>query len=277
MRLVKIGLMVVFILSAALFGVSEILELKGRDPDAPEIVSDRDVLEIPCAYTMEQLMEGVSASDEQDGDLTDQIVAGSFSRFVDPGVTGLTYVVFDSQGQSASLTREVRFTDYHSPRFALSEPLVFREGEGSYTEAMERLDAVDQLDGSRKDWIVQTDTDVNYSTAGNYTMSVEVTNSLGDTASAGLPVHVVNAQSRNVQIALTQGIVYLEAGEEIDPASYISGVTGPNGAALDPGTVSAQSGVDVNTPGCYEIHYQASDGAGNAGETWLTVIVEGGE
>ena len=73
------------------------------------------------------------------------------------------------------------------------------------------------------------------------------------------------------------GIVYLEAGEEIDPASYISGVTGPNGAALDPGTVSAQSGVDVNTPGCYEIHYQASDGAGNAGETWLTVIVEGGE
>lgn len=277
MRLVKIGLMVVFILSAALFGVSEILELKGRDPDAPEIVSDRDVLEIPCAYTMEQLMEGVSASDEQDGDLTDQIVAGSFSRFVDPGVTNLTYVVFDSRGQSASLTREVRFTDYHSPRFALSEPLVFREGEGSYTEAMERLDAVDQLDGSRKDWIVQTDTDVNYSTAGNYTMSVEVTNSLGDTASAGLPVHVVNAQSRNVQIALTQGIVYLEAGEEIDPASYISGVTGPNGAALDPGTVSAQSGVDVNTPGCYEIHYQASDGAGNAGETWLTVIVEGGE
>ena len=47
---------------------------------------------------------GVTASDEEDGDLTDQIVAGSFSRFVDPGVTGLTYVVFDSQGQSASLT-----------------------------------------------------------------------------------------------------------------------------------------------------------------------------
>ena len=253
------------------------MKLGSRGDEKPVIESDGETLEIPCEYTKEDLLLGVTASDEEDGDLTDQIVAGSFSRFVDPGVTGLTYVVFDSEGQSASLTREVRFTDYHSPRFALSEPLVFREGEGSYTEAMERLDAVDQLDGSRKDWIIQTDTDVNYSTAGNYTMSVEVTNSLGDTASAGLPVHVVNAQSRNVQIALTQGIVYLEAGGEIDPASYISGVTGPNGAALDPGAVSAQSGVDVNTPGCYEIHYQASDGAGNAGETWLTVIVEGGE
>ena len=277
MRLVKIGLIIVFLVSAGLFGVTGLMKLGSRGDEKPVIESDGEALEISCEYTKEDLLLGVSASDEEDGDLTDQIVAGSFSRFVDPGVTGLTYVVFDSRGQSASLTREVRFTDYHSPRFALSEPLVFREGEGSYTEAMERLDAVDQLDGSRKDWIVQTDTDVNYSTAGNYTMSVEVTNSLGDTASAGLPVHVVNAQSRNVQIALTQGIVYLEAGEEIDPASYISGVTGPNGAALDPGTVSAQSGVDVNTPGCYEIHYQASDGAGNAGETWLTVIVEGGE
>ena len=156
-----------FILSAALFGVSEILELKGRDPDAPEIVSDREVLEIPCAYTMEQLMEGVSASDEQDGDLTDQIVAGAFSRFTEPGVADLTYVVFDSAGQSASLTREVRFTDYHGPRFTLTEPLVFAEGEGSYTEAMAWLGAEDQLDGSRTEWIVQTDTDVNYSSVGN--------------------------------------------------------------------------------------------------------------
>ena len=277
MRLVKIGLIVVFVLSAALFGVSEILELKGRDPDAPEIASDREVLEIPCAYTMEQLMEGVSASDEEDGDLTDQIVAGSFSRFVDPGVTGLTYVVFDSQGQSASLTREVCFTDYHGPRFTLTEPLVFAEGEGSYTEAMARLGAEDQLDGSRTEWIVQTDTDVNYSSVGNYTVSVEVTNSFGDTASADLPVHVVNAQNRNVRIALTGGIVYLTAGEAIDPASYVAGVTDSAGNALDPGTVSIESGVDVNTPGCYEIHYQAADAAGNTGETWLTVIVEGGE
>ena len=277
MRLVKIGLMVVFILSAALFGVSEILELKGRDPDTPEIVSDRDVLEIPCAYTMEQLMEGVSASDEQDGDLTDQIMAGAFSRFTEAGVADLTYVVFDSAGQSASLTREVRFTDYHGPRFTLTEPLVFAEGEGSYTETMARLGAEDQLDGSRTEWIVQTDTDVNYSSVGNYTVSVEVTNSFGDTASADLPVHVVNAQNRNVRIALAGGIVYLTAGEAIDPASYVAGVTDTAGNALDPGTVSIESGVDVNTPGCYEIHYQAADAAGNTGETWLTVIVEGGE
>lgn len=277
MRLVKIGLIIVFILSAVLFGVSEVMEFRDRDLDAPEISSDREVLEIPCEYTEEQLMEGMSASDEQDGDLTDQIVAGAFSRFTEPGVTDLTYVVFDSAGQSASLTREIRFTDYHGTRFTLTEPLVFAEGEGSYTEAMDRLGAEDQLDGSRKEWIVQTDTDVNYSSAGNYTISVEVTNSFGDTSSADLPVHVVNTQNADVDITLTTGIVYLQVGETLDPAAYVAGVTDPAGTALDPGTVSAQSGVDSSTPGCYEIHYQVSDAGGNTGETWLTVIVEGGE
>ena len=41
-------------------------------------------------------MEGITASDAEDGDLTDQIVAGSFSRFISDGVCSLTYVVFDS-------------------------------------------------------------------------------------------------------------------------------------------------------------------------------------
>ena len=56
------------------------MALGSRDVSDPVITSDRDVLEIPCEYTQEQLMEGLTASDAEDGDLTDQIVAGSFSR-----------------------------------------------------------------------------------------------------------------------------------------------------------------------------------------------------
>ena len=57
---------------------------QNRDPNEPEIVSDREILEIPCEYTQEQLLEGLTASDQEDGDLTSQIVAGSFSRFIEP-------------------------------------------------------------------------------------------------------------------------------------------------------------------------------------------------
>ena len=274
MRIVRIILIAVSILSLGIFGISELIRFSGRDTEAPEITSDRDVLEIPCEYTQEQLMEGLSAKDETDGDLTSEIIAGSFSRFIDTGMCNLTYVVFDSSDQPASLTRKVRFTDYHPPRFTLTEPLVFVEQEGSYTEAMERLSAQDMLDGDLDDWITQTDTDVNYSRAGSYTMSVEVTNSFGDTSTAALPVHVVNGEDQRVQITLNTGIVYIEAGENINPRDYIASVTDFSGESLDASDISIDSGVDRNTPGCYEIHYEAD---GGAGETWLTVIVEGGE
>ena len=270
MRIVRSILIAVSILSLGLFGISELVRINGRDTEAPVITSDREVMEIPCGYTQEQLMEGLSAEDGTDGDLTPEIIAGSFSRFIDTGVCNLTYVVFDSSDQPASLTRKVKFTDYHPPRFTLAEPLVFSEQEGSYTEAMERLGAQDQLDGSLKEWITQTDTDVNYQRVGAYTMS-------GDTSSAALPVHVVSAENRRVDIALASGIVYVGAGESFDPAAYISGVTAADGTVLDASAVTVESAVDTNTPGCYEVHYQAFDAGGNTGETWMTVIVgEGG-
>lgn len=273
MRIVRTTVVIITILSFALFGVTEVIRLVNRDTTLPVITSDREVLEIPCDYTEEQLLEGLTASDEEDGDLTSQIIAGSFSRFIEKGVSNMTYVVFDSADQPAMLTREVRFTDYHSPRFTLTEPLVFAEEEGSYTEAMARLGAQDMLDGNLKDWITQTETDVNYQRTGSYTMTVEVSNSFGDTSSAGLPVHVVSAESRTMDIELSTSILYVSAGSSVDPDSYIQRVTDARGDEADPGRVSVSSNVDTQNPGVYEIHYEVSDGS-SAGETWLTVIVE---
>ena len=274
MRAVRTILIIVFVISFGIFGVSELIQISSRDTTVPEIASDRDVLEIPCEYTEEQLLEGLTASDGTDGDLTGQIIAGSFSRFIEKGLCSLTYVVFDSSNQSASLTRQVRFTDYHSPRFTLTEPLVFREGQGSYTEAMERLGAEDLLDGDLDEWIVQTDTDLNYQTPGSYTMTVEVGNSFGDTVSAGMPVHVLTAEQSALTVRLNTAILYAGVGESIDPMAYVDGVTDAAGNELGPDIVSAFSSVDTGTPGVYEIRYEAYDGSGSMGQTWLTVIVE---
>lgn len=274
MRIVRTVVVVITILSFALFGITEVIRLVNRDTSLPEITSDREVLEIPCDYTEEQLLEGLTASDEDDGDLTSQIIAGSFSRFIDKGVSNITYVVFDSSDQPGTLTREVRFTDYHSPRFTLTEPLVFAEEEGSYTEAMNRIGAQDMLDGDLKDWITQTETDLNYQRAGSYTMTVEVSNSFGDTSTVGLPVHVVSAERRTMDIELSTSIVYISTGGSIDPHSYVQRVTDAQGNEADAGRVNVSSNVDTQTPGVYEIHYEVSDG-GSTGETWLTVIVEG--
>lgn len=275
MRIVRTVLITVTICSFVLFGVSELVQLLRTDRTMPEITSSTDILEIPCEYTAEQLVEGLQAEDEKDGDLTSQIIPGAFSRFIEKGVCNVTYVVFDSSDNPASLTRKVRFTDYHSPRFTLTEPLVFDEGEGSYSLAMERLGASDLLDGDLDEWVTQTDTNVNYQQPGTYTMDVEVSNSFGDTATAALPVHVVSGEGQSVSIALTAAIVYVKVGETLDPALYLSSVTDAAGSQMDLSQVTVASGVDTQTPGCYEVSYEMRDSEGNiAGQTWLTVIVE---
>lgn len=276
MRIIRTLLIVFSIGAVGVFGISELIEFTNRDTTKPQITAETDTIEVPSEYTREDLMAGIFAWDEKEGDLTDQVVISSLSRFIDKGVCNLTYVVFDASNQSASLTRKVKFTDYHSPRFTLSEPLIFREGEGTYEEVLNRVGAEDVLDGDRKDWMIRTDSDVNFQTQGVYTMTFEVSNSFGDTVSAALPIHVVSAASQSVKISLSANIVYVTAGQGFDPGSYIAGVTASDGSGIDPASVAITSGVDTNTPGCYEVSYQAADALGNYGETWLTVIVEDG-
>ena len=273
MKFVRTIVIILFILAATAFGISKAVELKNRDTSIPEIISDREVLEIPCDYTEEQLMEGLTACDAKDGDLTAEIVAGNFSRFLSPGLCDLTYVVFDSSNQPGSLTRRVRFTDYHSPDFTLTDPLVFEESEGSYTAVMDQIGASDMLEGDLSDWVIQTDSDANYQKSGDYHVQMEVTNSYGDTSSLSLPVHVVKSGSQSMEIKLSSWIVYLDPGSEIRPADYVTALYNGNGESIGAEAVSWESGVDTQTPGVYEIHYMASDGQGHSGETWMTVVV----
>lgn len=274
MKYVKMMLLLALLLASGIFTISEIKERNDRDSSIPVITSDREILEIPCDYTRGQLMEGLNAYDEKDGDLTSDIVVGSISRFLEKGVCDVNYVVFDSANQPFSLTRKLKFTDYHSPQFILTEPLIFEEGEGSYQKTVERIGAVDQLDGDLKEWIRQIDTDASYQKEGTYHIAMEVSNSFGDTVSVNLPIHVVRSGVQNLDIRLSSAICYIGIGETIDPQAMLDGVYDSDENALDPEIVTAVSNVNAQEAGCYEIEYQANDGQGNIGEAWLVVVVQ---
>lgn len=275
MRIIRIFLLICAILAIGLFAVSEAVAWGKRDPAAPQLTAETELVEVPCDYTRQDLMKGIQAWDEEDGDLTDEVVLSTFSRFLEDGVCNLTYVVFDNADQAASLTRKVRFVDYHAPRFTLAAPLVYEEGTGSYNDIVNALGAQDALDGDRTEWIVRTATNLNFQTVGTYSVSFEVSNSFGDRSSVQLPVHVIPTQIGG-GIALNTGLVYLKMGQSLDPAQYIQRVTAADGSEIDPATVEISSQVNTQTAGCYEVHYEVKDFQGNLYETWLTVIVEGG-
>lgn len=276
MRIIRILLLICTVLAVGLFAVSEAIEWRGRDPAVPQLTAESDLIEVPCTYTRQDLMKGVRAWDEEDGDLTDEVVVSTMSRFLEPGVCSLTYVVFDHADQATSLTRKVRFVDYHAPRFTLATPLVYEEGTGSYNDIVSTLGAQDALDGDRTEWIVRTASNLNFQTIGTYSASFEVSNSFGGSSSVQLPVHVIPTQTGEGGIALNTGLVYLEVGQRLDPAQYIQCVTAADGSEVDPATVQISSTVNSQKAGCYEVHYEVKDFQGNLYETWLTVIVEGG-
>ena len=72
MRLLKIGSAALAAVAAVLFAVSIVVDFVGRDTTLPEKIKHSEIAR--CDYTQEQLLEGVSASDERDGDLTSQIL-----------------------------------------------------------------------------------------------------------------------------------------------------------------------------------------------------------
>lgn len=271
MKAIRNIVIVLLVIALGIYVASWFVEQSREDPTRPTITSDVEVLELPCAYSQEQMLSGLTAYDERDGDLTSEILVGEISRFQQKGTCEVTYVVFDSSNQPATLTRQVVFTDYRSPQFTLTQPLVFVQGRGS--SASSYVGATDMLDGDISSSVRMTNSNISYSVVGDYEMDVEVTNSFGDLAEATLPVHIVEQYQQALTIQLTQNLVYLSVGDAFQPNDYVSMVTTSNGSHVDIGSVIAVSGVDTSTPGCYEVQYNAVS-AGREGVTWLVVIVQ---
>lgn len=255
-RLLRGFAVVALALAIVIFAAAEVREQMNADDTLPTITMDSDTIDIPCAYTADQLLAGVSASDAKDGDLTSQVLVGSFTRFIDPGVCDLSYVVFDSSEHMATATRRVHFTDYHSPRFGLSEPLVFAESTTNNTEVRDLFSASDVLDGDLTDWITYVETDAAYNNPGDYTITMEVSNSFGDTVQYAFPIHIYERNTQDFDIALTSPLVYVDQGGSFDPLAYVDSISDYSGNKYDPSLLNVTSTVDTATPGIYEVHYE---------------------
>ena len=99
----------------------------------------------------EALLSGVKASDNEDGDLTDQIRVSSMSNFTEPGKRTITYAVFDKAGQAATLERTLEYTDYTSPQIQLTAPLRYSLEDMADVNLTENMSVEDCLDGELVD------------------------------------------------------------------------------------------------------------------------------
>ena len=208
----------------------------------------------------------MTASDAKDGDLTGQIIVSGVSKLISNNTAKVSYMVFDMAGNMASATRYVVYSDYHRPRFMLTTPLVYSLGET--VSITGRLQAQDAVDGDITSSIRVLSSDIISSTEGVYNLTLQVINSLGDTAQVTLPVTIRAEADGDSAVKLRRYLVYAGLGDDFEPRNYIESASA--GSVSD---VRIDSNVDTQSAGCYLVTYTVTVG-GRSSSALMTVVVE---
>lgn len=279
MRLLRTALLILFIITTVVFGIDQYRSYKDRDNAAPVISCGEDILHLSVEDSDEKLLEGVSAQDDRDGDVTSTLVIAGKSNFIEEGMIRVDYAAFDSHNNVGTYSRRVVFDDYHSPRFSSEAPLVLRS-ESSYDFSFFTAEDVLSGDISNKIKILS---DV-YTTASSdeYPIEMEVTNSYGDVEKLTLVLDVeTNSEYNRSHPALSEYIVYVPLREEIDLSSYLIGIRQGDklidfeDSSYTIEDIEIEDYVDYDREGKYTVIYSLQLSNTIMTETKMVVIVTG--
>lgn len=264
MRVIRWLVVGLFVLSLGVWSLIKYQAWQGRDTHAPIIKIQPEVLTLSVDEMKTGLMEGVEAWDEEEGDLTDQVILGDVSSLRRDGSCYVSYTVFDKANHSATLRRKIVMEDYHSPEFQLIAPLVFEAGRSQ--QPLSYIRAFDVLEGEITSSLILLENDFNVDQPGEYWLEVQVANSMGDMSELRLPVHVL-AQGETV-LENQSPLLYVACGQTWNVYDHLWAISGQG-----EGELQIEDQVDTSKPGVYQVHYWAGKQ-----HTWTTVVVyESGE
>lgn len=270
MKIIKVITFVFFMVSAVFFMAGRHFMMQS-DTTPPVIMADSDYLEIEAGNDESQLLQGLTAKDDRDGDLTSEILVGMISNFTKEGSCSVQYLVFDQNNNVGMYERTVHFTSYISPRYTLTAPLVYRE-KGDVILS-DRLYAEDVLDGDITNKIRYIYSDVDRSKSGTYRLTIAVKNKYGDETQETVPVNIVPNDMDTEQIQLSTYLIYVEKGSRIAPETYIQKVVDSADNEISRDRVVITSLVNTkeveNGQICYELYEEGEV----VSKTYLTVIV----
>lgn len=293
---------VLFLASIILFGVYWYREKISKDQTGPVFSVGDGMLTISVRDGEDALLRGITASDAADGDVTDSIIVESISPFTGTGHRIVEYAAFDSDNHVAHIKRELAYSDYTAPRFALSKPLSFPMNA---TNLLEGVRVSDVIDGDiTKSLRLLSEDEIDTAHVGKYPARLKVTNSAGGVSYLPVTIEIFDSTSKYKmpQIKLSDYIVYVERGNYFDEEDYLQSIT-ISGVEYEPvtenGTYAArwlpadntdktvnydlieiESNVDTDVTGCYEVEYSFEDtvnGTGTGENRMYVVVIDSNE
>lgn len=292
MKKVQILIIAIFIVVLAVFFGSREAERRTSDYVAPVITADSDHITASVTVTDEELLRGMTATDNLDGDVTYTMVVASKSKFISPNTIKVNYAAFDKNNNVGTYTRELTYTDYESPRFSLTWPLCFIDSENrDVRQILKNITATDCIDGDITSQIMVALGDLRQIGQGvkAQTISLQVSNRSGDTSVLDLDVRFEDYNIFNqLRPHLSTYLIYSKIGDTppnfllyADGVGYGNNVTSFADTDFNryPDVRVDSSQVDYSTPGIYEVTFTLTRALENGsrqslGSTIMIVIVE---
>ena len=241
-------------------------------PQYPQITFAEESISVTVDASDAELLQGVTAYDPEDGDVTASLVVEGVSNIAKGDTVKVTYAAFDSRNHVTKAERLVKFVDYKGPRFNMSAPLIFRRAND--INLLSCVGAEDPFDGDisgRIKYAIVTN-GVSFSDAGEYEIKLNVTNSIGDTAMLPVTVEITTQDYNPAHITLTDYIVYLEVGDEFNPRDYVVGYTVRDTEHEGAYGLRIENNVDTDEAGIYTVDYSYTSSPQS--HTRLIVVVE---
>lgn len=244
-------------------------------------------LSVTALENTDVLIQDVTASDREDGDITSTIVVESISQFVEPGHCIITYAAFDNSNRVAKATRHLYLTDYTQPVFSIIAPLEFNYSTNF--SPLTCLRATDCIDGDISSRIKMTMINIEdeLNTLGAHNVEFSVTNSMGDSVKLEAEVVVYDrtyTEQRMIpQINLEEYLIYTDPNMYVDFLSKVKSIS-VAGEEYSVESYEARfgrltvdnGGFDADEPGTYRVLYTCENGSDFIGSTVLIVVVKGG-
>lgn len=247
---------------AAFFGY-RVLDNLRTDTQPPEIILEENIPEISVFDDRDALLQGVTATDKKDGDVTDLLVVERVSLQNADGSILVSYAAFDRSGNVAKAQREARYTDYRSPKLTLSDPLLFPYN--SNFDVLNVVGAQDALDGDIQHRVRATLLEGSaINELGIHNVRFQVTNSLGDMVSYVLPVEAYDPMQYDGTLELTEYLIYLAPGETFTAKDYLGTCTlrgeveNLRSGLPQDYKLETKGEVQTGVPGVYPVEYRVT-------------------
>ncbi len=284
MKRLCVAIVIVFVITGMVFIAHFLRRYQTKDDIPPVISAESDSIIMSVHADGSELLNGMSAYDDKDGDVSDSLMVVSRSVFVGQDTVVINYAAFDSHDNVGTYSQKVVFSDYVHPRFSLSAPLIFSTINET-TNFLANVTCMDCLDGditSRIKLISSDLSDTAISTNGKVDLFMQVTNSVGDTQTVSVSAIVQDKNENDKSCpAFSEYLWYVKRGEHLDIYGLVSGIRTSRGIVRleDAGYTMDNIFVDdalvrYDEPGTYVAAVTLHEMENVIGTTDLYIVVE---